>query len=298
MKSNLLSKGLAGLCALSASSFIFGQTIETTGTTTHTLSLEAWSRIANTDFRIAKAASDPNFYINGIEVVDSNFAIEFSSGGGGRYFDTISGTSGGYTLGTEITGEIDWGFNGLFGGFAQFNTLGAAPGTYTSVINIVGGSTDSSTDVLYSYTQTINVVSTLGLNLSSPDSAFTLNVGDSATYRHQLDNPTSDEVFLNNRYVAWSDTGSEQFSLQFVDPYPTSLAAGSNQLVDHVTFTALPNPYKTWDFTHGIIAGFNSDDQNWIEVGRGSLNPVPEPGTMIALGAGVAALARARKRRK
>jgi hypothetical protein len=273
--------------SLSAQDFSVGETL-------HSLQNGANAISSGIDISLT---SETDFFINGFNVVggsswDGNLAISFN----GSYYDFGSQTSGFYNLGDPITGTVDWYFGGFFGGMFGLGFNDTVPlGTYTTEIEIFGGATSTSEDVLFSFEETIEVVE-YGLNLSSPDTNVFLAPLGSTVIRHRLINNGSKAFLMGSRYYGWSEVGRDQFDIQFSNNYPGSIGNGEDLLVNHLDVTALASFTTPWNFQSGIIGGHYSDDATWFEVSGHTLTPVPEPATMIALGGAVLALASGRRR--
>lgn len=245
--------------------------------------------------------SSNDFYMNEINVAggagwDAGFDVNFN----GSYFDRNANAFGNYTFGDLISGNQDWLFGGLFGGmFALGFNAPVALGTYSTTFEVLGGATSSSTDVLLSFTEIIDVVD-FGLVLSSPDSNIGLPPGGSAMIRHNLHNTGTEEFRINSRYISWSMPGIDQFAFEFSNTYPNALAPSENLTnVDHVRFDALPSFVNPFTFSSGVIGGLYEDDTVWLEAGSHTLTPVPEPATMTLFASAVlVGLRRRRSQRK
>jgi len=266
----------------------------TVGVTTHSLQSDNAGIGSGIDMQMESSA---DFYINGFNVVgggswDPNLSVNFNGG----YFDNNSFTYGTYSLGTQVTGTQDWYFGGFFGGMF---TLGFADtvglGTYTTTIELLGGATESSMDVLTSFDETVEVVD-FGLALSSPDTNVILPPLGSTNIRHHVVNSSNHDFLVGSRYYGWSMPGRDQFDIDFSDGYPAKIDAGADVLLTHLDITAHADFTTPFTFASGFIGGWYADDAVWLKVSDHTLTPVPEPMTVIGLAGALAALASRRRR--
>lgn len=236
-------------------------------------------------------------YLNSFSVVDTggwNTGIDV--GFNGSYFDNNSFTYGSYTMGSLIGAGQNWQFGGIFGGMLGLNlNTTVAEGTYTAEIQLRGGATDTSDDLLLSFLETVEVVN-YNLDLSSPDTYIELAPGGSTTIRHHLVNNSANAFLVNSRSYSWSTVGRDQFDIQFSSGYPSQILPSEDLTVSHLDITALPTFTDSWSFTSEIIGGWYQDDANFIQISTHTLAPVPEPATLAVLGLGAAALIRRRRK--
>lgn len=242
--------------------------------------------------------SSSDFYLNGFNVVGgASWNDDISLVFDGSYWDFLNSTYGTYNLGDLISGTQSWFFGGFFGGMLNINLNAPVPlGTYTTTIELLGGSTASSMDVLSSFEETIDVVD-FGLQLSSPDTNIVLAPLGSTVIRHRLQNTSNTAFEIGSRYYGWSMDGSDQFDFSFTASYPAVMDPGSDQTVEHMNVTAHADFTTPFTLSSGIIGGWYSDDAVWLQAGEHTLTPVPEPSAIIGLGAAIAALAARRRRR-
>lgn len=266
----------------------------TVGETTHSLQNANAGIGSGIDMHLE---SDVDFFINGFNVVgggswDSNISVDFN----GSYFDNVLFTSGIYALGTQITGTQDWYFGGFFGGMFNLGLQDTvALGSYTTTIELLGGATDSSMDVLTSFDETVDIVE-FGMAVSSPDSTVYLPPLGSTNIRHHLQNSGNNAFLIGSRYYSWSMPGIDQFDITFSDGYPGVVNPNDDLTVNHLDITAHADFTAPFTFSSGIVGGWYSDDAVWLSAGEHTLNPVPEPMTLLGLGGALVALASRRRR--
>ncbi len=265
------------------------------GTTTHSVQNDNFLILSGIDMGMV---SETDFYYNAFNVVGgSSWNEDIQINFNGSYWDNNLNAAGNYALGTQIRGTQDWYFGGFFGGMFLLGLNGTvAQGTYSTTIELLGGETDTSMDVLHSFTETVEVVD-FGLLLSSPDTNIVLPPLGSTVIRHRLQNTSGTPFRLSSRYYSWSMAGRDQFDIEFSDGYPDELLPSSDQTVNHLDVTALPTFTTPFTFRSGIIGGWYDDDAVYLQAGEHTLSPVPEPATLVALGGAIAALAARRRKR-
>lgn len=298
MKRILVALGIIGLASLSTAGLTF------TGINDYSTELTT-NPGGKIDVDTGVLTSD--LYINSLSFASGNLSTS------GFSFDTFntsfkkydgSGTfvsEANYAWGSKLDAGYSYNASGVFAGLFGFFGTASTPGIYTGTIDVLGGSSDTSSDLLGSVNVTVEVVNSFGLTVTYPQSSFLVNPGQTKTLQHRLQNTGSRDLLVASRYysgpVGGGGTPAQGFNVDFdYSFYPSSLAAGSDQTVGHMIFTGVDPSGPVWVASSGIFVGYNSDDLNSISGGDFSVQAVPEPATMTALALGGALLARRRRR--
>jgi hypothetical protein len=201
-----------------------------------------------------------------------------------------------YDWGTELASGFAYRATSIFDGLFGFYGTASGPGVYTGTVDIFGGSTDTSSDLLGTANVSIEVVNGFGITVSYPQSSFTVNPGETQTLQHTLQNNSNRAANVQTRYYS-NSTAPQGFTVDFVyNGYPNSLGANSSQTAGHMVFTGVDPSGPVWTANSGVFVGYYADDLNSISGGDFTVQSVPEPATLAVLGFGGALIARRRRK--
>lgn len=256
--------------------------------------------------RFMRGASDESLYINQIDIVggvnfDSNLnlftSLDFGGQVGGSY------TQGTYTLGTELTGEMDINFDGLVRRNGVVSS-DVATGMYDFTALIKGGSSSSALDTIGSIDFHLEVVPTITASLTGAVSPGTIGWGETTHVTAEFLNTGSRAIRTNTWYVS-AFAKDENYSdpdnfLEFVDFegnwFNQVLLPGQSRNDGHSAWKSKPvNDPGEYIGRNGVIGGlYEGDSHGWRMTGD-RVNVVPEPTSLIALAPGLLLMARRRK---
>jgi hypothetical protein len=135
-----------------------------------------------------------------------------------------------------------------------------------------------------------------GIVVAFTQSTYTAQPGDLVHFTGAITNTGSDEIFLNGDQAPppGSDFNVNDF---FFVTVPTSLASGeSTGTIDLFDVQVGNPPYGFYSATYEIFGGATSDSGDFLAQAEFGINVVPEPGSAMLLGIGVALGAACKKR--
>lgn len=252
---------------------------------------------------IQHLASDPALYMNSVDITGGtnwNPAIDLQVGL--DYFGFTNGNfeQNTYTLGTGITDDVAWNFDGLVRRSGTV-TAAVAPGFYDFNVDIKGGGSSSADDVLASFNLRMEVVQSITAAASATMSPSTLGFGDISQASVNFANTGNRSIITETWYVsAFSLNGANTDFLTFDDFegdwFDQTIVSGDSRTDLHSKWRATAsNAIGTYDGNIGIYGGlYNGDTPSWRASGT-LLEVVPEPTSMLALVAGLGLLTSKKK---
>lgn len=210
----------------------------------------------------------------------------------------------GYTYGTEI-GEgttVSLNLAGLF------STVSASVpvGMYQFTASIIGGETDSSTDILAEYDYVLDVRETIDADLNSSISSNSVNIGETTTVSATLTNSGPEQIvstlwFLYVGVPAGGDHPNPVDHMNFGfagNWFNQAIDPGQSRTDLHSTFTPTAlTPQGMYRVYGGIYYGYHEGDRYFANFDPGpEFEVVPEPATLVGLGTLVLAGLRRRKK--
>lgn len=251
-----------------------------------------------------KAATDPTLFINAINFIpgvswDPNINLNTSTF---FYGDLGSGYSGHtYELGTAINGEANWNFDGILRRSGVVNSSVNA-GMYDFRVEIIGGNSDTAEDVLASFDNFIEVIPSLTAEATATMSPAAIGPNQISQASVEFHNSSNRDIKTTTWYVAGFGLGdpgnSDQLVLEnFIGNWFNQTITPSSSRQDlHSSWKATPsNAPGVYQGNIGIIGGAYEGDWHGWKASGSSLEVVPEPATMLAVGLGIAGLLRRRR---
>ena len=251
--------------------------------------------ITGYDFNLATDGGDSDLYINAISFSfgsnwDSNIDMNLNLG-----------TS--YTLGDAISGGSFLSFNDLA---VRYNEVNAAVGTgiYDFSVEFYGGDTNGSNDLLSSTALQLEVFEKYDYSLVAGVNPAVIGQGGSSTvFMNLTNNMSGRDLVTTTWYVGGGGFSNGVETLNFDgfagNWFSQVLAPGTSYADDHSVWSASASQMSgIYDGTGvtGLVGGLYDGDFYFLPSTATSIEVVPEPASMLAVLAGVAALAR--KRRK
>ncbi len=200
----------------------------------------------------------------------------------------------GYTYGTEISEGTTVSLN-LAG---LFSTVSASVpvGMYQFTASIIGGETDSATDILAEYDYVLDVRETIDADLDSSISQSAVGVGDTTTVSATLTNTGPEQIVstLWFLYVGVPVGGGDHpnpvdhMNFGFAGNwFNQPINPGESRTDLHSTFTPTAlTPQGMYRVYGGVYYGYHAGDRYFANFDPGpEFEVVPEPASMIGLGA-------------
>lgn len=301
LQGEMLLKTLASLALLSAfalstsQSFTLDRTIKSAVKDTSNMA----SSQSTYELNVFKDAADPDFYVNDITLTtgpgwDPDLDIYAASNFGG-----IFGTGGDF--GTRLTGTF---FDIFQIGFRYGEVASSvANGIYNFTMQVLGGGSDTSMDILSSHDLQIEVVDGIALGVDGSVTHPEIVQGGTSTARMSVRNTGSRDFITTTWYYAGggfeTSGGGSRLIGNFVGNwFDQTITPGNFRTDDHTTWTAAPDqPVGLYEGNFGVYGGYHMGDQHSFRASATSINVVvPEPGTLIVLGLGAVAALRRRNR--
>lgn len=235
------------------------------------------------------------------EIFLNSFSVNPGSSGAGLFSvaqGNIFGSAGPFSFGGSVQPGDDL-FAGGFDGFFDVSIISPlSKGVYDLEIDILGGATASSSDVLYTMSISIEAVDGFGVSYTAPNPVRNLGPGENTTLTLDSVNTSNRDFFVTSQYFSWSAPLRDAFDLTFITG-PSLIAAGDSISADHLLAKPVPGfEGQSFTFRMGYFGGYYSDDYNFLEGSNPvTLNSVvPEPASMISLGIAAFGLLARRKR--
>lgn len=253
---------------------------------------------SNTSYSVAfiRTQDEDPLYINEVEIVhgsnwDSNIDL-YDEGGILSYNGGIDH----YTLGDAITGDAVWVFHQVAYRYGAISS-DIAPGMYDFTIVFRGGADASATDSLAELAGKLTVIPRLEVDVTASTTPGSIYAGQSAdafisvTNRMQQDFVSTTWFYYNGGFKNGSSVLSGTFQGDWFDK---QIAPSDTLTGIHSRWTASgSSALGIYDGSIGVVGGAYNGDYHYILATpdpKIEVTAVPEPLTVIGLGAGLAGL--------
>jgi len=248
---------------------------------------------ANFGGTLLKEASDPDFYIN-------RFAVTPGRNWNGAIGLEEVGSFNGNPLGTLVSGQVQTYFTAA----THFGSVDpdVPVGVYDFTLEVLGGQTDTSMDVLATWDYRLDVRPRLDLAVSGSLDKSSVSTGETVRLSMTVENVGSDAALTTTWYVRGGpDSAAENMDWGWeFDPgwWDVPLDPGVPVTGLHSSYVpqgwTAPGHYRT---PGGVIAGFHHGDEHMVEFSNDpGFDVVPEPMTAGLFAVAVAGLAVRRRR--
>ena len=300
----LLALGIAGVACAQPS---FSSEASTTMTGVQDTS-NLWYGDATTGygFSCSTNSGDPAYYINQIQLLpgsgwDSNltFNIADYNGNAGHLGNGFSNND--YTLGTPMAQGTTYYWSNILHHDGAFSGA-ITPGIYSFDALFLGGTDSSMMNTLYDAQLQVEIVPKVDVTVTPSYDQQTIAQGGTSTVSETVQNNMANRTFVTTTwFITAMSQGPDNLSGNFVGNwFDQSIAPGGSLTGQHSTWTAAANQtVGTYTGDTGIVGGLYNGDQLWFgNPGNTSINVVaaPEPASMVALGLGVLAVIRRRRK--
>lgn len=303
-----LSFGLALLAALSTGSHAYSWNILNGDTRSGVLDatgMEGTESKFGLFFDLTDTDSD--FYLNQINILPgSNYDANLNLFNDLNYGLNANGnfSQDEYELGTALTQEGTYFFDGIVRRNGTVDSS-IATGLYDFQVELIGGDSNTATEVVGTFDFNLEVVDTITATLTGNMSPGIIGPGQSSSLTATLTNLGTRDMITTTWYVSAfakdGDYSNPDNFLQFDDFqgnwFNQTVAANGGTRTDlHSKWSkAATNMNGQYLGRNGVYGGlYNGDTHSWRATGD-TLEVVPEPASMFALSAGVALLLRRRK---
>lgn len=256
----------------------------------------------NYEVMFVQDMSDDPLFINSVSIVggsnwDPNIDLSTPTS-----FLSYAGSSANYMLGTEISGGVEWVFTNAAVHFGAMNNA-VAPGVYDFTLVFSGGADASATDTLTELSLVLAVIPKFDIDVTGTVSPGVIAAGQEAFVSMKVTNNMSQDFvgtswfYTNGGFFNGSDTLDGTFLGDWFDKH---IAPGDSRTDYHTKWTATNSTpagvYSSW---LGVIGGVYYGDEHYVRLQPDlqiEVAAVPEPLTVIGLGAGLAGLIARRRR--
>jgi len=215
---------------------------------------------------------------------------------------TYAGSSSSYMLGTEISGGAEWVFTNAAVHSGAMNG-NVAPGIYDFRLVFSGGADASATDVLTELSLVLAVIPKFDIDVTGTVSPGIISAGQEAFVSMTVMNHMNQDFvgsswfYTDGGFRNGSDTLSGTFLGDWFDKH---VAPGDSRTDYHTKWTATNStPAGVYTGWLGVIGGVYYGDEHYVRLQPDlqiEVAAVPEPLSVLGLGAGLAGLLVRRRR--
>jgi hypothetical protein len=238
------------------------------------------------DTKVTLDGTEGTVYINSTNVI------------GGAGWNSNINMSGAFdsVLGTALSGAQTFNLSTANRSGAVDSSV--ANGIYNFSVDVLGGTTATSTNILATLNLQLEVFQGLSFNVSSVSTPGTIGPGQTSTVGATLTNTMANR---NLHTTTWyTSTGNFELNGEILngtfvgDWFNKDIVPGSSYTSDHTQYTAsatqMPGVYAG---NVGFFAGLYEGDDHWIRINPDpTITVVPEPMTIAVLGLGISGLMR------
>lgn len=248
-------------------------------------------------------AGDGPLFINSIQLTglsswDAGITA-YSPVGSFGYHGSVNGsyTNDTYTMGTALSGDYDISFDAA----NLMNSVdpSVSLGLHEFNVSIIGGTSETATDVLYTKDYKVDVLDRLDLNVTATATPSTISRGGTTMVSVDVTNPMANQDFLiNTWYVSAFSNGTDYLNFDSFEGtwWGTTVAAGQTVSGNHSKWSARADQVAgLYNGNVGMVGGKYADDWHYYRA-TPKVTVVPEPATLAGLGLGLAFAIRRRKR--
>ncbi len=254
--------------------------------------------------RLDHDTDDADVFLNNVNIVGgSSWNPLLNMQSSSYYYGFTNGVFGQaqYDLGTAITEDVSWDFSQLAFRNGEVDSS-VDTGFYDFTLEVVGGTSSSSTEILASFDFQIEVVDTITASLTSSMSPNSIGWGEDSTASVTMANTGTRELITKTWYVAGFGlngpyTANQLEFRSFEGNWFGQVIEVDESRTDlHSKWRANPgNVAGTYFGDIGVYGGiYAGDEHSWRP--NASLQVVPEPASLTAMGLGLAALLRRRRK--
>lgn len=249
------------------------------------------------DVLFSHFGSDPDLYINNMVLTpggvwDDDIDLSVASG----QFNYNFGNT--YVFGTAITGDQFWDIENVASRFGSIFNVDA--GIYDFSVDFIGGADANATDTIASVGFSLEVFDRIDLAVSGVATPDLIMIGQQTSISMTVENQMSTRDFVSTTWY-YSGTGIASVMQNvgfFGNWFDQTIAAGGSRTDEHTRWLATATtPLGTHEGNMGVFGGLYNGDwhQFRMDPAPSVTVAVPEPATLIAMGAGLLAIRRRRK---
>jgi hypothetical protein len=255
-------------------------------------------QVTNYSVLFSQDASDPDLYIN-------SFNMNFGAGWDPLINLNLGTTFTGYTLGSQITGATTFNLENVVNRTGTLNNA-IAEGIYDFSLDILGGATNSSSGILTTINYQLEVYNRIDFTISANATPNIIGQGGTSDMKVTLKNDMASRNLLTTTWYTGGNGGpftdglGNNLGANFTGNwFSKTIVPGDSRTDDHTQwFATATQVLGTYSGGFGIVAGINPGDEFFIKAPVTTIQVVPEPVSVCALGLGALALLRKRKQNR